>query len=165
GKTSRTSSHPAGSSFSTSEMARASARLSPARRRSASSAAVLPGAATARNGTWRPGSHRTWRPGSHRAARAYHRSVETQAPELAELRGPPPAEAVRRPPAPLHGGPLTLLRFMRAHGMLTPKYARLLLRLLRRRFLTPPRRRLRTDGIAFIGPQAPPQIGTHGRME
>ena len=91
--------------------------------------------------------------------------METQAPELAELRGPPPAEAVRRPPAPLHGGPLTLLRFMRAHGMLTPKYARLLLRLLRRRFLTPTRRRLRTDGIAFIGPKVTLQIGKQGRIE
>jgi len=92
--------------------------------------------------------------------------VETQAPELAELRGPPPAEAVRRPPAPLHGGPLTLLRFMRAHGMLTPKYARLLLRLLRRRFLTPTgRRRLRTDGIAFIGPKVTLQVGKRGRIE
>jgi len=89
-----------------------------------------------------------------------------QAPELAELRGPPPAEAVRRPPAPLHGGPLTLLRFMRAHGMLTPKYARLLLRLLRRRFLTPTgRRRLRTDGIAFIGPKVTLQVGKRGRIE
>ena len=92
--------------------------------------------------------------------------METQAPELAELRGPPPAEAVRRPPAPLHGGPLTLLRFMRAHGMLTPKYARLLLRLLRRRFLTPTgRRRLRTDGIAFIGPKVTLQVGKRGRIE
>ena len=91
--------------------------------------------------------------------------METQAPELAELRGPPPAEAVRRPPAPLHGGPLTLLRFMRAHGMLTPKYARLLLRLLRRRFLTPTGRRLRTGGIAFIGPKVTLQIGKRGRIE
>src|SRR5829696_4618191 len=44
GYTSRTSAHPSGSSFSTSEIARASARLSPASSRSDSSAAVRPGA-------------------------------------------------------------------------------------------------------------------------
>src|SRR4051794_23182211 len=48
GYTSRTSAHPSGSSFSTSEMARASARLSPASRRSARSAAVRPEAAMVR---------------------------------------------------------------------------------------------------------------------
>src|SRR3954447_9875876 len=47
GYTSRTSAQPSGSSFSTSEMARASARLSPSSRRWARSAAVLPGVATA----------------------------------------------------------------------------------------------------------------------
>ena len=31
-------------------------------------------------------------------------------------------------PEPLHGGPLGLLRFMRAHGMLNAKYARLVAR-------------------------------------
>src|SRR4051794_8950070 len=46
GYTSRTSAHPSGSSFSTSEIARASARLSPASRRSARSAAVRPGPGT-----------------------------------------------------------------------------------------------------------------------
>ena len=91
--------------------------------------------------------------------------METQAPELEELRGPPPAEAVRHPPAPLHGGLLTLLRFMRAHGMITPKYARLLARLVRRRYLTPAGRRLRTDGIAFIGPNVTLQIAKRARVE
>jgi acetyltransferase-like isoleucine patch superfamily enzyme len=91
--------------------------------------------------------------------------VEMQAPELDELRGPAPAEAVRRPPAPLHGGPLTLLRFLARHRMLTAKYARLFVRLLRRRFLTPTGRRLRTDGIAFIGPRVTLQIGRGARIE
>ena len=94
--------------------------------------------------------------------------METQAPELAELRGPPPAEGLeglRRAPAPLHGGTLTLLRFMRRHGMLTPKYARLVVRLLRRRYLTGYGRRLRTDGLAFIGPGVTIQIGRRGRVE
>ena len=35
---------------------------------------------------------------------------------------------VRRAPRPLYGGPLTLLRFLRANRMLSPRYARLALR-------------------------------------
>ena len=69
---------------------------------------------------------------------------------------------VRSSPAPLHGGPLTLLRFMARHRMLTPKYARLLLRLLVRRLTKP---RLHSDGIAFIGPGVAIQIGRRGRVE
>jgi acetyltransferase-like isoleucine patch superfamily enzyme len=91
--------------------------------------------------------------------------VGTEAPELEELRGPPPSGlpgGLRPPPAPLHGGPLTLLRFMRRHGMLTPKYARLVIRLLRRRLFT---RRLATDGLAFIGPRVALEIGRRGRIE
>jgi acetyltransferase-like isoleucine patch superfamily enzyme len=87
---------------------------------------------------------------------------------LQEIAGPPPTdvdEGVRRPPAPLHGGPLTLLRFMRRHGMLTPKYARLIVRLLRRKFLTPSGRRLKLDGLAFIGPKVVLQIGRGGCVE
>ena len=44
----------------------------------------------------------------------------------------PPAgelsEAIRRAPEPLHGGPLALLRFMRANDMLNLSYARLIAR-------------------------------------
>lgn len=60
------------------------------------------------------------------------------------------AGALRRTPEALHGGPLTLLRFMRANNMLNRHYARLLARyaLLRMRF----GRRLRTDGICFVCP-------------
>jgi acetyltransferase-like isoleucine patch superfamily enzyme len=85
-----------------------------------------------------------------------------------EVAGPPPSDVpdgLRGPPPPLHGGPLTLLRFMRRHGMLNLKYARLIVRLLRRRFLTPTGRRLRTDGIAFIGPGVALEIGPGGRVE
>jgi acetyltransferase-like isoleucine patch superfamily enzyme len=61
---------------------------------------------------------------------------------------PPAADAVRRAPAPLHGGPLTLLRFMRRHRMLNLATMRGLARLgwwkLRLRG------RLQTDGIAFL---------------
>jgi acetyltransferase-like isoleucine patch superfamily enzyme len=85
-----------------------------------------------------------------------------------ELAGPSPTdvpELVRSAPAPLHGGLPALLRFMARHGMLTPEYARLTLRLLRKRFLTPYGRRLRLDGLCFIGPGVTIQIGTNARVE
>jgi acetyltransferase-like isoleucine patch superfamily enzyme len=64
---------------------------------------------------------------------------------------------VRGEPPPRHGGPLALLRFLRAHGMLRANYARLALRLawLKLRF----GRRLQTDGLAFVGPGVKLQIG------
>ena len=69
------------------------------------------------------------------------------------------AQALRRAPAPLHGGPLTLLRFMRANGMLRPSYMRLLVRYawLRARY----RGRLRTDGVCFVCPRVKLEIGRH----
>jgi len=54
---------------------------------------------------------------------------------------------------------------MRRHQMLNAKYARLILRLLRRRYLHPAGRRLRTDGIAFIGPRVTLQIGPAASIE
>ncbi|MEX2025466.1 MAG: acyltransferase [Thermoleophilaceae bacterium] len=85
-------------------------------------------------------------------------AAETERPQAA-------APDVRRPPAPLHGGPLELVRFMRRNGMLTPKYARLLGGLVRRRWLTRNGRRLRTDGIAFVAPDVVMQIGKGGHVE
>jgi acetyltransferase-like isoleucine patch superfamily enzyme len=69
------------------------------------------------------------------------------------------AAFVRRAPAPLHGGPLALLRFMRANGMLRLSYARLMWRYawLRLRF----RGRLQTDGLCFICPRVRLEIGRH----
>ena len=61
------------------------------------------------------------------------------------------ARRAPRAPAPLAGGPLALLRFMRANGMLNLKYAppdRAARRLRRLRL----GRRLRFDGLSFIGP-------------
>src|SRR5256885_1029479 len=90
------------------------------------------------------------------------------APPSSEVAGPPPSDPpveIRRAPAPLHGGLLTLLRFMRRHRMLTPKYLRLILRLLRRKYLTPYGRRLELNGLAFIGPGVVLQIGKQGRVE
>jgi acetyltransferase-like isoleucine patch superfamily enzyme len=70
--------------------------------------------------------------------------------------------AVRAEPPPRHGGALTLLRFMRAHRMLSPQYAGLLARLvwLKLRF----RGRLVTDGIAFVGPGVQLEIGRGAKL-
>jgi acetyltransferase-like isoleucine patch superfamily enzyme len=67
------------------------------------------------------------------------------------------ADALRRAPDPLHGGPLTLLRFMRANNMLNRHYARLLVRyaLLKLRY----GRRLQTDGICFVCPGVHLEVG------
>jgi acetyltransferase-like isoleucine patch superfamily enzyme len=83
------------------------------------------------------------------------------------IAGPPPSggpDAVRRAPAPLHGGLPTLVRFMRRHGMFNVKYAWLIVRLLRRRFLTPYGRRIRLDGLAFVGPKVVLQIGKRAEL-
>ena len=71
---------------------------------------------------------------------------------------------VRRPPLPPSGGPLALLRFLRRHRMLTPRYARLMARQARRRWLSTYGRRLHTDGLAFIGPKVVLQIGRGGAI-
>src|SRR3954449_3831908 len=73
----------------------------------------------------------------------------------------PPAP-VRGEPAPLHGGPLTLLRFLRAHGMLNLDYGRLIVRWawLKLRF----RGRLVTEGICFIAPDVTLEIGKGAKL-
>ena len=70
--------------------------------------------------------------------------------------------AMRLEPAPLHGGPLELLRFMRANNMLNRHYTRLLLRyvFLKLRF----GKRLQTDGICFICPHVTLEIGRHATL-
>jgi acetyltransferase-like isoleucine patch superfamily enzyme len=78
----------------------------------------------------------------------------------------PPAEvpvAIRGEPPPRSGGPLALLRFLRAKGMLKPNYLRLYARLAITRLRLG--RRLAVDGIAFIGPGCAIQIGETGRIE
>ena len=64
-----------------------------------------------------------------------------------------PEDQAARPrtaPAPLHGGPLELLRFMHSHNMLSANYLRLIARLavLKLRF----RGRLELEGICFVCP-------------
>jgi acetyltransferase-like isoleucine patch superfamily enzyme len=67
-----------------------------------------------------------------------------------DLHAPPRARRMR---------PLALLRFLSRNRMLTLKYARLVARLVRRRWLTRTGRRLRLDGLAFIGPKVTLEIG------
>ena len=79
---------------------------------------------------------------------------------------PPPVRVpaeIRGAPPPLHGGLITLLRFMRANGMLNFMYARLLARLGRQKLMLG--RRLRLDGIAFIGPRCELEVGREGTLE
>jgi acetyltransferase-like isoleucine patch superfamily enzyme len=73
------------------------------------------------------------------------------------------ASGVRRPPQPRRGGPLTLVRFMRANGMLRPGYIALLVRLglLKLRY----GRRLQTDGICFVCPRVKLEIGRHATLK
>jgi len=87
--------------------------------------------------------------------------------DVEAIAGPPPSDAVdvRTAPGPRRGGPLAVLRFMRRNRMLNFKYARLLVRLARRRYLTPYGRRLKLDGLAFIGPKVVLQIGRKARVE
>ncbi len=69
---------------------------------------------------------------------------------------------VRAEPPPRQGGPLTLLRFLRRHGMLTPEYGLLFARLawLKLRF----RGRLVTDGLCFVGPGVRLEIGRGAKL-
>jgi len=71
-------------------------------------------------------------------------------------------DAIRRAPAPLHGGPLTMLRFMRSHHMLNRGYARLLARLAWHKLRL--RGRLVTDGLAFICPGVHLEIAPGARL-
>jgi acetyltransferase-like isoleucine patch superfamily enzyme len=67
---------------------------------------------------------------------------------------PPP---IRGEPAPLHGGPLVLWRFLRSHGMLNTRYARLIARWLWLKLRWGAR--LQTDGLCFVCPGVTIEIG------
>jgi acetyltransferase-like isoleucine patch superfamily enzyme len=85
---------------------------------------------------------------------------------MAQLLDAPRTDApveIRRAPAPLHGGLPTLLRFMAQNNMASFKYARLLLRTLRRKLWLGAR--LKLDGIAFIGPRVVLQVGKGAQIE
>jgi acetyltransferase-like isoleucine patch superfamily enzyme len=84
---------------------------------------------------------------------------------MAQLLEAPRTDApleIRNAPPPLNGGLLTLLRFMRRHGMLNFKYGRLLVRMLRRKLWLGTR--LKLDGIAFIGPGVVLQVGKRAQI-
>jgi len=81
---------------------------------------------------------------------------------VAEVLSPPAPTGVdplvvRGAPPPRRGGPIVLLRFMRAHGMLSRKYLRLLVRLAWWKLRL--RGRLQLDGFAFIGPGVQLEVG------
>ena len=72
----------------------------------------------------------------------------------------PPVHGV---PEPLHGGPLGLVRFMRAHGMCNAKYAFLIARwaYLKLRW----GKRLQTDGLCFVAPKVKLEIGRDATLK
>jgi acetyltransferase-like isoleucine patch superfamily enzyme len=84
-------------------------------------------------------------------------TVPSPSPVPAPSLGAPPSYLVRGEPPPLHGGPLTLLRFARRNRMFTFGYAWLLVRLAW--FKLRYRSRLQLDGIAFICPKVKFEIG------
>jgi acetyltransferase-like isoleucine patch superfamily enzyme len=81
---------------------------------------------------------------------------------IASIPAAAPSAPPRGEPPPRHGGPLALLRFMRANRMLTLGYTRLLARLLWLKLRW--RGRLQTDGIAFVCPGVKLEIGPNARV-
>lgn len=113
------------------------------------------------------GGERRSAPASPEATRRSSTIAATLRPTASEPASHPPViesvpAAVRGEPPPRGGGPLALLRFMRAHRMLNHRYARLILRLgwLKLRF----RKRLVTDGLAFVCPGVTFEIGRDARV-
>src|SRR6185437_15589032 len=99
---------------STSEIARASARRSPSSRRWAREGSSF---ASAIGGAIIAGQY---------DSSAMELLADAPATDMSEGI----AAVLRRAPEPLHGGPLALLRFMRANHMLDHRYARLIARWL-----------------------------------
>ena len=88
------------------------------------------------------------------ASHALTQPAKTADPEVPpHLRGEPP---------PLHGGPLTLLSFMRRNHMLNLSYARLLLRLALLKLRLG--ERLQIDGPCFICPGVKLEIGKQATL-
>jgi acetyltransferase-like isoleucine patch superfamily enzyme len=70
---------------------------------------------------------------------------------------------IRGESPPRRGGLLTLLRFMHRKGMLNAKYGRLIVRLGAWKLRLG--RRLRLDGLAFIGPGCSLEVGKQATLE
>jgi acetyltransferase-like isoleucine patch superfamily enzyme len=78
----------------------------------------------------------------------------------------PPADLppeLRESPPPRDGGLMALLRFLRRKGMLNSKYLRLMLRLGVWKLRLG--RRLRLDGLAFVGPRCQLEVGPNAVLE
>jgi hypothetical protein len=75
-------------------------------------------------------------------------SPERRRPSAAAQADSEPPPLARRPPAPLRGGPLALLRFARRRGLLKWSYIPLVARWLWLKLRW--RGRLRTDGLCFV---------------
>jgi acetyltransferase-like isoleucine patch superfamily enzyme len=91
------------------------------------------------------------------------RSLERQGTEQPLRQTKPlPPRVVRGGPAPLHGGPLTFLRFARDNHMLTRGYLVLVIRWLWLKLRW--RGRLQTDGLCFVGPGVKFEIGRNARV-
>jgi acetyltransferase-like isoleucine patch superfamily enzyme len=73
-----------------------------------------------------------------------------------------PPELVHGPPPPLHGGPLTFLRFARAHHMYKRGYVPLIARWLWLKLRW--RGRLKTDGLCFVCPGVKFEIGRNATV-
>jgi len=86
-------------------------------------------------------------------------SLATQRPPATEPLLP---AIIRTGPPPLHGGPLTFLRFARRNRMLTWGYLKLVVRWLWLKLRW--RGRLQTDGLCFIGPGVKFEIGREARV-
>jgi acetyltransferase-like isoleucine patch superfamily enzyme len=87
-----------------------------------------------------------------------HTSIEATAkPRTEDI-----AETIRRAPEPLRGGPLALLRFMRANHMFSRAYLHLLARFLYLKLHYG--KRLQTDGICFICPGVQLEIGREATL-
>jgi acetyltransferase-like isoleucine patch superfamily enzyme len=74
-----------------------------------------------------------------------------------QMTAPPQMDWPRFPPAPRHGGPVELLRFLARNRMLRPAYVRGYLRFLRHKAVL--RGRLITDGPCFLGPGVTFDVG------
>jgi acetyltransferase-like isoleucine patch superfamily enzyme len=83
-------------------------------------------------------------------------SPRSQLPEAAST--PAPSPVGRR------GDLFGALAFWARNGMLTPKYALLVARLVWRRFLTPVGYRIELEGMAFIGRGVRIQVGKNARL-
>jgi acetyltransferase-like isoleucine patch superfamily enzyme len=84
-------------------------------------------------------------------------------PELAGVLGGGAAQTPRSGPPP-RAGAIATARFWLRNGMVTPKYALLVLRLVWRRLLTPTGRRMSLDGMLFLGRGVKLQIGGSARV-